>query len=89
MDVETFYCMYVEHDCDEATCPYYVKENGRCVFEDRWDSSPVSEWDGIEKALENIMRERMEKNGREPSIYCSSTGDGYGTEFRSESSRSG
>lgn len=80
MDVKTFYCMYVEHDCDENTCPYYMKEKGRCAFEDHWDSESENEWVNIEKAIE---RERMTKNGR------SSARDGYGTEFRSESSRSG
>lgn len=58
MDVETFYCMYVEHDCDEATCPYYKV---RCAFEDHWDSESENEWINIEKAIE---RERMTKNGR-------------------------
>ena len=86
MDVETFYCMYVEHDCDEATCPYYMKGKGRCAFEDHWDSNPnpISEWDEIEKALEAMRRERRERNGQNPGIYCSSAGDGYGTEFRSK-----
>lgn len=40
MDVESFYCIYVGHNCDEATCPYYMKEKGRCAFEDHWDSEP-------------------------------------------------
>lgn len=42
MDVETFYCMYVGHNCDESTCPYYIKEKGRCAFEGHWDSEPVA-----------------------------------------------
>lgn len=81
MDKESFYCMYVEHDCDEATCPYYMKEKCRCAFEDHWDSEPDKDWAEIEKAIE---RERMTKNGRSPGVYCTSTGDRYGTEFRSK-----
>ena len=32
MDKESFYCMYVEHDCDEATCPYYMEEKRPLLF---------------------------------------------------------